>query len=175
MLGSVDRSSYIIRYYLQVDFCYDGRKFAGLSLLHNRNGQTSIFLDEIDLMRLIEPASGKCTAILVFWKRPTALTLFYSPIKSNGNGQTLIFFMRLIEPASRKCTAILVFWNRPTTLTLFYSPIKSHRNRGLIYCKISNVRHIKFQNFSSHPDSRLTLQLPLSNPLKPDVKSRKKM
>ena len=175
MLGSVDRSSDIIRYYMQVDFCYDGRKFAGLSLLHNGNGQTSIFLDEIDLMRLIEPASGKCTAILVFWKRPTALILFLFTNQIQWKWPDINIFMRLIEPASRKCTAILVFWNRPTTLTLFYSPIQSHRNRGLIYCKISNVRHIKFQNFSSHPDSRLTLQLPLSNPLKPDVKSRKKM
>ena len=41
-----------------------------------------------------------------------------------------------------------------------------------MYRKISNIRRAKYQNFN---DSRLILQLPLTNPLKPGVKSRMKM
>ena len=40
------------------------------------------------------------------------------------------------------------------------------------YCKISNIWCTKSQNLN---DSRLVLQLPLPNPLKPGVKSRMKM
>ena len=53
--------------------------------------------------------------------------------------------------------------------------MKSHRKRdryGNNYCKISNIRRTKSQNLT---DSRLVLQLCLSNPLKPSVKSRMKM
>ena len=40
------------------------------------------------------------------------------------------------------------------------------------YRKLSNIRRTKSQNLN---DSRLVLQLPLSNPLEPGVKSRMKM
>ena len=42
----------------------------------------------------------------------------------------------------------------------------------LTYRKISNIRRTKYQNLNG---SRLMLQLPLTNPLKPGVKSRMKM
>ena len=41
-----------------------------------------------------------------------------------------------------------------------------------MYRKISNIRRTQNQNLN---DSRLIMQLPLPNPLKPDVKSRMKM
>ena len=40
------------------------------------------------------------------------------------------------------------------------------------YCKISNISRTKSPNLNA---SRLVLQLSLSNPIKPDVKSRMKM
>ena len=40
------------------------------------------------------------------------------------------------------------------------------------YCKISNIGHTQNQTLN---DSRLIMQLPLPNPLKPGVKSRMKM
>ena len=40
------------------------------------------------------------------------------------------------------------------------------------YCKISNIRRTQNQNLNV---SRLIMQLPLPNPLKPGVKSRMKM
>ena len=42
----------------------------------------------------------------------------------------------------------------------------------IYYRKISNISRIKSKNLS---DCRLDLQLPLANPLKPDVKLRMKM
>ena len=45
-------------------------------------------------------------------------------------------------------------------------------NWGRIYRKIPNIKRTKFQNLN---DSRLILQLPLTNPLEPAVKSRMKM
>ena len=44
--------------------------------------------------------------------------------------------------------------------------------RIVTYRKITNIRRTKSQNLN---DSRLVLQLSLSNPLKPGLKSRMKM
>ena len=50
---------------------------------------------------------------------------------------------------------------------------KTTRKRDkLNYRKISHIRHTNSQNFT---DSRLVLQLPLPNPLKPGIKSRMKI
>ena len=43
---------------------------------------------------------------------------------------------------------------------------------GIQHCKISDIRRTQNQNWN---DSRLIMQLPLLNPLKPGVKSRMKM
>ena len=62
-----------------------------------------------------------------------------------------------------KCKYIFVFLNHSDADVGTFS--KNYR-------KISNIRRTKSQNLN---DSRLVLQLSLSNPLKPGVKSRMKM
>ena len=53
-----------------------------------------------------------------------------------------------------------------------YSNTRAHVYIHTLYRKVSNIRRTKSQNLNA---SRLILQLPLPNPLKPGVKLRMKM